>query len=198
MATATPAEIRAEAERRTAARQRGERISPVSVELPAVRGGKTERAAVAAATLEAAGVYVVKVTREAERLTFDDPRKRQVRLPWSSLEPDNAKYAPTSRAGKPVIILTKEYRAAKAKARIAIIKQLDGRAPIEGPCALRAFFYEPNRSSRRDIANYTKLVHDALTGLVYVDDSQLDDVRWIRSGVDIDAPRVEIVVEALT
>lgn len=52
-------------------------------------------------------------------------------------------------------------------------------------------------SSRNSCSDYAKLVHDALTGLAFVDDSQLDDVHWIRAGVDIDRPRLSLELTAL-
>ncbi len=123
---------------------------------------------------------------------------RRVRLSWSSLLADNAKYSPAMRRGKPVMILTEDYRTAKDRARQAITAQLAGLDPLEGPVSLVGRFFEPNRHHRRDLSNYCKLVHDALTGLAYLDDSQIDDLRWIRAGVDIDAPRLELTIETLT
>jgi Holliday junction resolvase RusA-like endonuclease len=126
-----------------------------------------------------------------------DPGVRQITLPWSALLGDNAKYAPAHRGQKPVIILTLAYRTAKARAQLTIERQLIGLTPLEGPCSLCARMIEPDRRTRRDIANYAKLVHDALTGWAFVDDSQLDDVRWIRAGVDIDRPRLELTITAI-
>jgi len=48
---------------------------------------------------------------------------------------------------------------------------------------------------RRDLDNIGKLLLDALQdGGMYKDDSQIDDLRYIRAGVDKLNPRVEIVV----
>jgi hypothetical protein len=40
-------------------------------------------------------------------------------------------------------------------------------------------------------------VHDALEGVVYTKDRWLDDVRWYRAGVDVDAPRAEITISPI-
>lgn len=122
-------------------------------------------------------------------------------LPWSFLVPDNAKYAPAYRGGRPVLILSAAYRAGKKKAEDELRDQMTNGAypvhPLQGRLMLVARMFEPNRSSRRDIANYAKMVHDALTGIVYEDDSQLDRVTWIRAGVDIDRPRLELTITVL-
>jgi Holliday junction resolvase RusA-like endonuclease len=57
--------------------------------------------------------------------------------------------------------------------------------------ALRLTFYlrEPRR---KDFDNLTKLVADALTGLIWADDAQVDEAL-IRKRLDAKAPRTEIV-----
>ena len=115
-------------------------------------------------------------------------------LPWSSLLPDNRKYA--SNTG--VVWTTKEYRAAKAKAVDAIRDQLPPDwSPIAVPVAFRLVLIEPNRHRRRDLLNYQKLICDALKGLVYADDSLIDDHHWTRGTPDIDRPRAEITVTTI-
>lgn len=125
----------------------------------------------------------------------------QLVLPWSCLVPDNAKYAAAIKAGGAFILLATEYRNAKNKAVEEVERQMTahrvGRFPKELKLRIEARMFEPNRHKRRDISNYTKLVHDALTGLVYADDSQLDRVLWVRAGVDIDRPRLELEVAVL-
>jgi Holliday junction resolvase RusA-like endonuclease len=130
-------------------------------------------------------------------LPFDEPAPIgpvKIVLPWSSLLADNRKYASNDDS----VWTTKEYRAAKAKAVESITQQLpDGWTPIAVPVAFRLVFIEPNRQRRRDILNYQKLVCDALKGLVYVDDSLIDDHHWTRGIPDIDRPRAEITVQAI-
>lgn len=116
-------------------------------------------------------------------------------LPWSHLLADNRKYAPAlNKERRPCIILTKDYRQAKKRAVDALQEQLAGCKPIVGPVTLEARFWEPDRRWRRDITNYAKLVHDALNGLAYLDDSLIDEAQWIRAGVDIDRPRLELTI----
>jgi Holliday junction resolvase RusA-like endonuclease len=115
--------------------------------------------------------------------------------------PDNAKYAAGIKAGGAFILLSTEYRNGKNKAVEQVEEQMRAlkaeRFPIAVKLRIEARMFEPNRSKRRDISNYTKLVHDALTGIVYADDSQLDRVLWVRAGVDIDRPRLELEVSVL-
>lgn len=120
-------------------------------------------------------------------------------LPWAVLVRDNAKYGVTiNRATrKPLLILTSEYRGGKDSAYL-LAKQQIRRAPMSGPLVLVATLYEPNRSRARDVTNFCKMVHDALEKAAYENDSQLDDVRWIRGPVDRENPRVELVLTPLS
>ena len=124
------------------------------------------------------------------------PDAVRVRLDWSMLCPDNQRFAPALRRGKPVLVMTQAYRTAKQKAKEALSREHP--FTFTGPVRVVAMLFEPDRRTRRDLANYAKLAHDALTAAgILLDDSQIDDVRWIRARVDIDAPRLELVVEAL-
>jgi Holliday junction resolvase RusA-like endonuclease len=128
-------------------------------------------------------------------LLYTGPLAYHVVLPWRCLVPDNRKYAPAKdKQGRAVMILTPEYRAAKKKGARLVAEQLKSAPPLSVPVTIVAMLIEPNRSVRRDLANYTKLVHDILSGLAYGDDSQIDDLHWIRDSVDIDQPRLELMV----
>lgn len=119
---------------------------------------------------------------------------RLVTLPWECLAPDNTRFvAVKSRNGAPKLLMRKMYREAKKRAGETVKSQVGDQPPLTMKLELRAVFYEPNRH-RRDLSNYIKLVHDAMSGLVYEDDSQLSDVHWVRGGIDKEAPRVEITV----
>lgn len=131
--------------------------------------------------------------REVERFLVVG-RTLLIRLPWSCLVADNEKYAPALRGKRAVMILTAKYRAGKKKAERLVAEQISSTSLFVGPCALQATLFEPNRHVRRDVTNYAKLVHDALIGRAYLDDSQLYDVRWIRGPVDVDAPRLDLSV----
>ena len=58
-------------------------------------------------------------------------------------------------------------------------------------------FFQPDRR-RRDVGNYCKLIEDAMTGHVYLDDSQIQRQTWENCGVDRRRPRVEIRVGPLS
>ena len=63
------------------------------------------------------------------------------------------------------------------------------------PLALRVdFFFKTKR--KRDLDNQNKIVLDALTGIVYEDDSQIDELHLVRH-YDPARPRIEIAVVPL-
>jgi crossover junction endodeoxyribonuclease RusA len=64
-------------------------------------------------------------------------------------------------------------------------------APIKGPVALNIMFYFSNK--RMDIDNALKGLLDCMTGLVYEDDSQIEELHVFKM-VDKKRPRVEIQV----
>jgi Holliday junction resolvase RusA-like endonuclease len=126
------------------------------------------------------------------------PAAVSLSLPWSTLMPDNNRHCIVMTEGSPRILTTQEYRARKKRAREQLEAQLgDGWRAIAVPVRVRLELIEPNRTAKRDILNYQKLVCDAMTGLVYVDDSLIDDAHWKRGAVDIDRPRAEITVSPL-
>jgi Holliday junction resolvase RusA-like endonuclease len=179
------AEVLAEKERREALRAAGRPLSdPPHLEV--AFGAKLKTAL--------PGVWLQEV--ETSWIATDETFRR-LSLPWSTLVPDNERTQPVIRGGKPFMVLTGPYKAAKKKARGILCEQCGGLAPLEGRIQVVATLFEPNRSSRRDVSNYEKLVHDALTGLAYVDDSQIDDLRWRRGQTCIDRPRLEISVTEL-
>lgn len=68
--------------------------------------------------------------------------------------------------------------------------------PLTGSVGLViTLYYADNR--RRDIDNAGKLLLDGLAGIVYLDDRQVDDLRFIREH-DKKKPRVEIKVSELS
>jgi Holliday junction resolvase RusA-like endonuclease len=66
---------------------------------------------------------------------------------------------------------------------------------IENPVSLQLNFYFPDYK-KRDVLNYTKSLCDALSGLVYKDDSLIETAN-IQKFVDKKNPRVEIKVEEI-
>jgi Holliday junction resolvase RusA-like endonuclease len=120
-----------------------------------------------------------------------------VRIPWSHLVSDNAKLrAALDKKGRPTVVLTPDYREAKKRIGELCAEAMDGRPALTVPLRLVAQVWVPN-NHRRDVVNFSKALHDAMAGTIFEDDSQLHDVRWIRAGVDVDAPRCELTITPL-
>lgn len=64
--------------------------------------------------------------------------------------------------------------------------------------AVHYVLFEPDQSRDRDVANYEKLLTDALqeAGL-FPNDSQIDDNRQTRGGIDAERPRVEVYITTI-
>lgn len=74
-------------------------------------------------------------------------------------------------------------------------KQQWKEAPLDTRIRLKmALWFKDKR--KRDIDNYNKLVLDALSGIVYVDDELIYEIE-ITKGICKDNPRVEIEVEVI-
>lgn len=71
---------------------------------------------------------------------------------------------------------------------------MKGRPPVEFPVGVAAEFYMPTRH-RADADNLLKLLMDAMNGIVYQDDKQVDEVFVrVHRGVGADAARTEVAV----
>lgn len=114
-------------------------------------------------------------------------------IPFGILTSDNGRDKFMLARGK--LILTGKYRDRKAAVKLTAGAQYRG-ALVECPVHIATVLYEPDRR-RRDIANYNKFVNDALSGVVYVDDSQIDRVTNVRGPVDRANPRIEITITQL-
>jgi Holliday junction resolvase RusA-like endonuclease len=124
-----------------------------------------------------------------------------LRIPWSCLVSDNAKFrvgVKRTRTGNYVgaFILTAEYRRARDTIKRHAKEAMGDRLPMDSPLRLTARVWVPDNHAR-DVVNFSKACHDALQKVVFTDDRWLHDVRWIRAGVDVDAPRAELVIEPL-
>lgn len=119
----------------------------------------------------------------------------RLRIPWSALISDNVKHLTDTKTGRRYC--TTEYRDARKRVRALASDAMHGRPPAECPLALVGRIWLPN-NRRHDVHNYGKCLADALTGVVFADDSWLYDTRWIRAGVDVDAPRCELTITPLT
>jgi len=67
---------------------------------------------------------------------------------------------------------------------------------MAGRLAIEMRVWCPDRR-RRDLDNLWKLPLDALSGIVWVDDSQFDDKRIIRAGISRDAARAVLSIWTL-
>ena len=143
---------------------------------------KAERVAGAQSPIAAAGEEDLVV------FTMPDPAPLRfplrLELPWSALVSDNKRHGailttvgPT-RKPIPKLIMGAEYRAAKGKVMAIARDRVAGADPTTDALRLEARVWVPN-TRLHDVCNFAKAVHDALTKIVYVDDSQLHDTRWI-------------------
>lgn len=114
-------------------------------------------------------------------------------VPWPYLVSDNKHFKPALRRVRGGgtafrLLLTPEYRNAKAALR-ALARDIWGDAPPdEGALTWHATVYVPDDGARRDIVNFAKCLQDALTGIVYADDSQIVLAVWALGGVRRDHP----------
>ena len=75
----------------------------------------------------------------------------------------------------------------------AFREAMPGHEPLTGWVGMRCMFYTVTQKPRADIDNFLKLVSDALNGLAYVDDRQVDDIQGTRIRGTAD-PRTEIEI----
>lgn len=118
-------------------------------------------------------------------------------LPWSALISDNVKLRAARRGDSATVVLTPEYRIARDRIKALAATLMAGHPPLASPLALLARVWVPDQH-RRDVVNFSKSVQDALTKRIYADDCWLYDVRWVRAGVDVDAPRAELSITPLS
>lgn len=84
-------------------------------------------------------------------------------LPWAVLASANGR---VNRVGDR-LRLTRQYRQAKEAARMLVASQTRDAPLLTGPVEVRLAFWTPD-ARRRDPDNLLKLIHDSLTGFVYV------------------------------
>jgi Holliday junction resolvase RusA-like endonuclease len=118
-----------------------------------------------------------------------------IRIDFAHLKGDNHRLMPVRFGQRARQVTSTPYRNAKAACAL-LIRQQWGQPPLGGELSVVARFWFPDRK-RRDPLNYAKLICDAMSGIVYVDDVQLADSRFIRVGYDKHNPRVELVIEML-
>ncbi len=123
----------------------------------------------------------------AAGLTRSAPGVYTFRLPWEAVARDSggAKYIIAQGRGKPRLILSPHYRAAKQYAHTLAQNARFAaglHAPLMGPLMLAGRVWFPDRR-RRDAGNLRKMLTDAFTGVWYADDVQLWRETWERGGV---------------
>ena len=87
-------------------------------------------------------------------------------------------------------VMTKLARTTKESIGWEARTQFHGE-PLEGDLAIRVDIFSPDRR-RRDFDNL-KMVYDALSGVVWNDDSQIMEAH-IKKHIDRDNPRIEISI----
>lgn len=103
-------------------------------------------------------------------------------------------YRYACRGHFPGMYMTADGKALKAAYQWEAKNQWKGPALTDNIKVEVRFFFGTKR--RADVDNFNKLWADALTGIVYEDDSQIADLRLIR-GYDKAKPRIEITIETL-
>lgn len=101
------------------------------------------------------------------------------------------------RTGNGVTYTPPRTRTAEKAVKAVVATKMLGRGPVEGPIGLAVEFYCQTRR-RTDGDNLLKLITDAMNGLVYVDDSQIEE--WfcrVHRGVGKETARTEILVYEL-
>jgi len=114
-----------------------------------------------------------------------------IAFPWRLVLHDNHRLVPAR--GRKGLVASPEYRAAKLDATAWLKRLWLSRPQLAGEMVLHARCFFPDRR-KRDAGNYRKLITDALTGVVYSDDSQLVSETWERAGFDKDYPRIEVTL----
>ena len=95
----------------------------------------------------------------------------------------------------PIRFLKKEGKEYKEELRTIaasanVTTKGNARQPHRKNISMEVTYYFKDRR-RRDVTNYDKPILDALTGIVYVDDSQVTDIV-LRKRIDKGYPRTEI------
>ena len=117
-------------------------------------------------------------------------------LPWKFCAQANHRLMPVIRGGRAIVITAPPYRQAKESAELSIKRQWRGLPALTVPVSLHARCYFPDRR-KRDAGNLGKMLGDALSGIVYEDDSQVYRETYERAGIDKSNPRVELTIHPI-
>lgn len=91
--------------------------------------------------------------------------------------------------------MTAEGKSIKADYQYQAQNQWGLNPPLLGSISLSARFYFKTRR-KSDMDNFSKLLLDSMSGIVYEDDGQIDELILIRD-YDKSNPRIEITVKSL-
>jgi len=108
------------------------------------------------------------------------------------LQSTNNLYKVTVRGGRPHMYMTADAKAMKQSYQWQAKTQWK-KGVLTGDIVLDIKLYFQDKR-RRDWDNYHKITMDALEGVVYEDDRQIQDAR-VRKYLDRDKPRIEIIVK---
>jgi Holliday junction resolvase RusA-like endonuclease len=114
-------------------------------------------------------------------------------LPWDVLTPDNRRF----HAGRGHV-LTGRYRQGKEAIYLLALSQTKPPRPVfpTEHLEVNLTFFMPDKK-KRDPTNLLKGLLDALEGVVYNDDKQIDALSWRKVALDRENPRVEITAGPL-
>lgn len=92
-----------------------------------------------------------------------------------------------------LVYMSDEGKNTKELYKWEIKSQYPGGIPVKRDVKVSIDFYFKN-NLRRDLDNYNKLVLDACTGIMWEDDSQIQELT-LRKFIDKNNSRVEIIIE---
>ena len=120
-------------------------------------------------------------------------RDLSLTLPWDIMTPDNRRFHPGRGH-----VLTARYRQGKEAVSLLVMSQVKAPRPVFPVEAVQVSldFFMPDKR-RRDPTNLLKGLLDALEGVVYSDDKQIETLSWRKAGLDRENPRVELTIGPL-
>lgn len=104
-------------------------------------------------------------------------------------------YRSVCRGNFPSVYLSAEGKTLKEQYQLEAKIQWGRKPLLSGPVSLSARFYFKTLR-KRDLDNGNKLLLDSLTGIIYEDDSQIDQLILTRD-YDKKNPRIEITITSI-
>ena len=108
----------------------------------------------------------------------------------------NSLYKPVRYGKGARFVRTTEAVRYKIQAKRAAGKQTGGLKPLAKRLKVLIVAFMPD-GKKRDLDNLFKIALDALNGVVWIDDEQIDDLHVIRGGIDTENPRIELVISEM-